>query len=99
MTKIVINVCYGRFEFSEEGQDRLTKLKGFKDTGPSSIWLKCHDIKRDDPILVKMIEEEGTDYNSHCSHLEVVEIPDDVEWVIEEYDGYENIAEKHRTWG
>ena len=27
-----------------------------------------------------------------------VEIPDDVEWQIEEYDGTEHISEKHRTW-
>ena len=27
-----------------------------------------------------------------------VEIPDDVEWQIEEYDGSEWIAEKHRIW-
>ncbi len=25
-------------------------------------------------------------------------IPDDVKWQIEEYDGLEWIAEKHRTW-
>jgi hypothetical protein len=30
--------------------------------------------------------------------LEIVEIPDDVEYTIEEYDGLEHIAEKHRTW-
>lgn len=30
--------------------------------------------------------------------LKVVSIPADVEWQIEEYDGAEWIAEKHRTW-
>jgi hypothetical protein len=28
----------------------------------------------------------------------VIEIPDDVEWIIVDYDGMEHIAEKHRTW-
>jgi len=28
----------------------------------------------------------------------VVEIPDDIEFVIEEYDGIEWVAEKHRVW-
>jgi hypothetical protein len=28
-----------------------------------------------------------------------VDIPDDVKWQIEEYDGNEWIAESHRTWG
>lgn len=26
------------------------------------------------------------------------DIPDDVEWEIEEYDGLEWVSEKHRTW-
>ena len=30
--------------------------------------------------------------------LKIVEIPDDVEWIIEEYDGKEWIAEDHRRW-
>jgi hypothetical protein len=32
------------------------------------------------------------------AQLQVVEIPDGVEWQIEEYDGVEWVAEKHRTW-
>jgi len=27
-----------------------------------------------------------------------VEVPDDVDWYVEEYDGLEHIAERHRTW-
>jgi len=34
---------------------------------------------------------------SYCT-LKVVEIPDDVQWQIEEYDGHEWVAERHRTW-
>lgn len=30
--------------------------------------------------------------------LKIVEIPDDVEWEICEYDGLEWVAEKHRKW-
>jgi len=30
--------------------------------------------------------------------LKIVEIPDDVDWEINEDDGSEWIAEKHRTW-
>ena len=32
------------------------------------------------------------------SDLKVVEIPDDVEWEIEEYDGNEWVSEVHRCW-
>ena len=33
-----------------------------------------------------------------CAKLEIVEIPDGVDWTVEEYDGNEHIAESHRTW-
>jgi len=56
------------------------------------------DIARDDPALVQMVEEMGKDANGRHAHLKVVEIPDDVKWEIEQYDGDEHIAEVHRTW-
>lgn len=56
------------------------------------------DIDRDDPALVQVVRELGKEANSKFSDLKVVEIPADVEWQIEEYDGAEWIAEKHRIW-
>lgn len=56
------------------------------------------DIKRDDKDLVKVVETLQSSSNTMCSDLKIVEIPEDVEWQIEEYDGNEWIAEKHRTW-
>lgn len=53
---------------------------------------------RDDPLLVQAVEELGKEANTKISDLKVVEIPDDVEWEIEEYDGSEWVAEKHRVW-
>jgi hypothetical protein len=57
------------------------------------------DIARDDPALVKVVEELGAVACGSYAELVVVEIPDGVEWDIEEYDGNEHIAERHRTWG
>ena len=56
------------------------------------------DIPRDDDALVQVVNKMGKAANNRFSNLKVVEIPDDVEWEIEEYDGLEWIAEKHRTW-
>jgi hypothetical protein len=56
------------------------------------------DINRDDPILVQVVEELKDRANGQHANLKVVEIPDDIEWYVEEYDGAEHVAEVHRTW-
>ena len=86
MRKIVINGCFGCFSISQEAVD-LLKLEDSHD------W-----IERDDPGLVKVVETLGGAANGMCAELRIVEIPTDVDWQIEEYDGMEHIAEKHRTW-
>ena len=57
------------------------------------------DIERNDPALVQVVEEMGSKADGDHAELAVVEIPDDVNYVVEEYDGMEHIAEAHRTWG
>ena len=42
--------------------------------------------------------ELGELANGPNAELKVVEIPDGIDWTIEEYDGVEWIAEVHRTW-
>lgn len=56
------------------------------------------DIPRDDPKLVEVVEKLSNKANGCYAELSVIEIPDDVEWTIEEHDGVEWISEKHRTW-
>jgi len=55
-------------------------------------------IERDDPALIQTIEELGEAANGEFTKLEITEIPDGVEWKVEEYDGQEWVAEAHRTW-
>jgi len=40
----------------------------------------------------------GKKANGGYAELKVVEIPDDVDWEITEYDGLEQVEEKHRVW-
>jgi len=48
--------------------------------------------------LIAVIEELGEEANGRCAEIAIVEIPDDVEWEVDEYDGKEWVAEIHRTW-
>lgn len=56
------------------------------------------DFERDDPVLIQVVEELGTKANGKHATLKIVEIPDDVQWQVDEYDGNEWVAEKHCTW-
>jgi len=57
-----------------------------------------NNIKRNDDILIKVIEELGEKANGEYSRLKIVEIPDDIKWKIENYDGCEYVVEVHRRW-
>lgn len=56
------------------------------------------DEDRSNPNLVKVVEELGEKANGRYADLIVVEIPDGIEYEIDEYDGQETIREKHRSW-
>lgn len=113
MTKIVINTCYGGFGLSQVGTFRYAELKGFslhkKEDKRFSSYYKSpsfevgshfsdRDIPRDDLHLLQVIKELKDKANGRCADLVIIEIPDGVEWQVEEYDGMEWVAERHRTW-
>lgn len=54
---------------------------------------------RTHPLLIECVERLGPDADGNCAELTVIEIPDDVDWEIHEYDGVESVHEKHRIWG
>jgi hypothetical protein len=54
---------------------------------------------RTDLDLIKVIEILGKEADGGCAELKIVEIPDGVDYQIDEYDGNETIHEKHRSWG
>ena len=90
--KIVVNRCYGGFSLSQKAYEFLG-LK-WDDFG---FEYSDHDL-RTDPKLIECVETLGEDANGRWAVLEVVEIPDNISWGIDEYDGVETIHETHRVW-
>lgn len=53
---------------------------------------------RSDPVLISVIEDLGEKANGQCASIRIIEIPDDVNAIITEYDGFESVEEVHRSW-
>jgi len=104
MRQVVINTSYGGFHLSDEAIELYGKYSGLdlvkkgKHYSVGDIHFYDRNIKRDDENLVKVVLELKEKADGFCSKLKVIEIPIDVEYEIEEYDGNEWVAEKHRTW-
>lgn len=92
--KVVINTCHGGFDLSEKGLSEYKAKVGMSIDFPLYGWA----ISRTDENLISVVEELGEESWAKFSKLKIVEIPDDVEWEIAEYDGVEWVAEKHRVW-
>lgn len=93
------------YEALSRDADLLRKEWGFGDERLRDVQLKINDIyfsdrriDRDDSALVDVVRELGEDADGEFAELEIVEIPDDVDWFIDEYDGVETIRERHRSW-
>lgn len=75
----------------------MEERKAYNEKHSEQTWY-YRDVDRNDPILVQLVEENSELYSGRCAELAVVEIPDGVNYEIEEYDGREHVAETHRTW-
>jgi hypothetical protein len=98
--KILVNTRYGGFNLSDAVKDQYKALTANIPRGKH--WYIDMDVRRDDPILIQIVESIGLEAASgYLSKLAFIEIPDDVPedgWTIQDYDGVEWVAEKHRTW-
>jgi hypothetical protein len=57
------------------------------------------DENRSHKDLVDVVEKLGAKADGWAANLKIVEIPDGIEWEIDDYDGIETVQEKHRGWG
>lgn len=83
MSRVVINACYGGFGMSEEAVQLYEQLSGSS----------CPRYpQRADPVLIQVVEELGERASDQYSKLEIVNVPDHVEWTLGECDGKEWIT-------
>jgi hypothetical protein len=58
----------------------------------------CKRLERDDPNLIDIVKELGIKAEGNHASLKIVKVPSNVEWTIHQHNGFEWVAEKHRTW-
>jgi hypothetical protein len=97
MREIVLNTRYGGFDLSSQVISLF--MEATKDVERSKYFYIDQDVERDDPILIRIMKDVGlAKSGGQFGKLAIIEIPDDVAWIIQDYDGMEWVAEKHRTW-
>jgi len=104
--KIVINKCFGGFRLSQKALQELQKCndKLINESDGSGIFLNSgelyasENLERNNPNLIRIVEQLGFEANGDSAELSIVEIPDNVKWQIMEYDGVEWVAEQHGVW-
>jgi hypothetical protein len=108
--EVVINRCFGGFCISDEAVElylqkaELTYTKYNDEYYIASNGEKYNeysfseDEKRTDPILIQVVKELKEKSFGYCSKLKIVEIPDNIEFEISDYDGKEIVEEKHLKW-
>ena len=94
--QVVINYS-GTFSISSEAVEFIRKkIKNKEDKKQINPYSFDHD--RSNYLLIEAVKKLKKKANGIDADLRIVEIPDDVQWHIAEYDGYEHVAEDHRTW-
>src|SRR5687767_9236468 len=100
--KIVINKCYGGFGLSRKALHELRKMGNeyalaeidIGEYWPNSKMKRsknlenfCSEIPRNDEQLISVVEKLGEKANSRFARLRIVNIPDGIDWEIDDYDG------------
>lgn len=89
--EIVLNRCFGSFSISEKAAKMLAMKK-------SESTINKYPENRTDKDLIDVVKELGMEANGLYAELEIVTIPDGLEFEISEYDGKEKVHEAHRSW-
>jgi len=89
-------------KLTPKGESVLNDVLYWDRQGKSKLaqryWDAWIQYDRENPLLIQVIKKLGTKANGPYSDLKIVKIPAYIDYVIEEYDGVEHIAESHRVW-
>lgn len=111
--KVVVNKCWGGFSISKECAELMAQkgcevakaeLEEYNKDPKDHMWYgygyinNQNGYKRTSKFLVEAVEELGDKASGYCAELQIVEIPDDINWYIDDYDGIESIHEVHKSW-
>lgn len=111
--KVVINTRFGGFSLSRAAIEKAREISNNPKWGGPCIkgdkWdesgeevdydFGTPEVTRHDAVMIEAIEILGVEASSgSLARLKIVEIPDGVNYYIDDYDGQEHIAEVHRTW-
>lgn len=99
MKKVILNKCYGGFGISRKAYELYAKKKGLKISDDEKDKRPPIDYRyREDKTLIEVVEELGEEANGRYADLKIVEIPDDLNYTIDDYDGIETLHQKVQEW-
>lgn len=78
-------------EYERLCEECWAKNQNYREINNKGYCILDDDIARDDPVLVKIVEELKEEANGMCAELVVEEVDDDTFVSIEEYDGLEHL--------
>lgn len=53
---------------------------------------------RNNNVLIQVIEELKDEASGSFGDIKIIDIPESIEWEIDDYDGVETIRESHMSW-
>lgn len=108
--KIVLNKCFGGFAISKEAAEFMAKngcerAKKELEHSKKGNWYGYGYVAgmdgsydRTSEHLILAVETLKEKANGSSASLRVIEIPDGIDYYINEYDGVESVHERHRSW-
>ena len=105
--EILINRSWGGFSLSYRASRLFAKEKGepykfvkYKSDYCERNFYLTPAPERNDPVLIGIVKRLGLRKSARDTgdKLRIVEIPDGVDWYIDDYDGVETVHERHRQW-